>query len=792
MEKILLSSNLFSHPGKLLENHLLKVGELAYNCIKEAPLEPIFRVPKEIIANIAKIEGLCHDIGKSTGFFQKYLFAMEDEKAKLKVDPRSHHSYLSAIIGFKEAVALSKSINLNGEMANMLAFHTYWAIKRHHSNLEDLEVELTTSKEDLKILLEQIESIDSKKLYALSDILVNNGLPLAFSKEVLKEYVLTFESDLRESRRIQKRAKINKGLEGYLFQNLLFSSLIDADKLEVAIANKPERNKTNLADGLIDSFKNSKFSLHNDNPINSLRNDAYRDVLKSEPDLSQKILSINLPTGLGKTLISFAYAFKLKERLSKEKGFEARIIYSLPFLSIIDQNFDVIKSVLESNNIKVDSSLLLEHHHLSDVKYILGDNEFEPENSKILIEGWNSEIIITTFVQLFETIFSNRNSYLRKFSKLSGSIIILDEIQAIPVKYWKLLNDTLQILADKFNTYIILLTATKPLVFREGMMLELSRSSEYFKKIDRTTIKSEIDDEINLERFVNSLSFDSGKRYLFIFNTINCAKNFYLMLREILPEEDIAFLSSHITPYERLLRINSLNKENIRFAVTTQLIEAGVDIDFDVIYRDIAPLDSIIQAAGRCNRNWHGRGFVTIINLKDERRQYASYVYDGFLIDATKRVLKEHPIIKEPDLYAIINEYYHILKNKISFDASTNLIEALEKLKYTSPLDGKVSISSFSLIEDDGYKMDVFVEINNEAKKAWNEFNQIMCLKNIFERRNRFESIKKDFYNFVISVPKNSKSLPPIINGFGYINFDSLQDLYDRNTGFKPNGNFIW
>lgn len=793
MEKTLPSSNLFSHPDKLLENHLLKVGELAYDCIMEAPLKSIFGIPKEIIANVAKVAGLSHDIGKSTDFFQEYLFAPKDKKAKLKRDPRSHHSYLSAVIGFKEVETLINSINLNGDMASVLAFHTYWAIKRHHSNLEDLEVELTTDKGDLKILLEQVESIDSKKMCVLSDILVNNGLPLAFSKEVLKEYAANFESELRESKRVQRRIKTSNGLERYLFQNLLFSSLIDGDKLEVTVANKPERSQTKLTHELIDSFKNSKFSLYNGNPINSLRNEAYSDVLGRAPNLSQKILSINLPTGLGKTLISFAYAFKLREKLSKEKGFQARIIYSLPFLSIIDQNFDVIKSVLESNNIKVDGSLLLEHHHLSDVKYILGENEFEQNNSKILIEGWNSEIIITTFVQLFETIFSNRNNALRKFNKLSGSIIILDEIQAIPVKYWGLLNDTLKVITDKFNSYIILLTATEPLVFEKGLTFELSQSLDYFKKMDRTVIKSNIGNEINLEEFINSLSFDGSKRYLFIFNTINCAKNFYKMLREILPEENIVFLSSHITPYERLLRIKGLNNRSMRFAVTTQLVEAGVDIDFDVIYRDFAPLDSIIQAAGRCNRNWkEGRGYVTVVNLKDEKRQYASYVYDGFLLDVTKGVLKAHPIIEEPDLYTIINEYYNKLKNKISLDASMNFIEALEKLKYTSPLDRKVSISDFALIENDNYKMDVFVEINDEAKKVWKDFNQIMCLQNIFERRNSFESIKKDFHSFIISIPKNSKSLPPITNGFGYINFDSLEDYYDKETGFKPNENFIW
>lgn len=790
MGKILRSSSLYSHPEKPLENHLIKVGELASDIIIEAPLEPILEISKDTIARMAKITGLSHDIGKATNFFQTYLISQDN---KLRADPRTHHSYLSSIIGFMEAKALGNLLHLDKSTIDLLAFHVYWVVKRHHSNLEDLEIELN-DREDLNILYEQIDSIDEQKLVVLSDILKQVGLPLPLCKKMLSEWIDSFYEEIKSIKKAQRKIQKRTGLERYLLQNLLFSSLIDADKMEVTIEDKPKRNPIDLKRDLVDKYKDRKFANNPSNIIDILREKSYEEILKREPDLSQRIVSINLPTGLGKTLTAFAYALKLREKIFNNKNIQPRIIYSLPFLSVIEQNLEVIKNVLESNNINLDNSILLEHHHLSEAKYNIKKDELDIESSKILIEGWNSEIVITTFMQLFETIFSNRNSALRRFNKLSGSIIILDEIQAIPVKYWELLNVTLRTLLEKFNSYIILLTATEPLIFEESAIHKLTESKKYFKEMNRTVITSNINEEKSIEEFVNNLELENNKRYLFIFNTIKCAKKFYFELQKISPKgEKLIFLSSHITPYERLLRIKRLNEENIRFAVTTQLVEAGVDIDFDFIYRDIAPFDSIIQAAGRCNRNWRNKnGEVKVVSLRDDKGLYSTYVYDGFLLDVTKSILKKHPVIEESELFEIINEYYHLLKNKISLEISVNIIEAIEKLKYADAVDGKTSISDFRLIENETNKIDVFVEINEKAKKVWDEFCKIMEIKNMFHRRNEFEKIKKDLYSFVIAVPADSQGLPPINNGFGYINLDCLSDYYDEVTGFKPNENFIW
>ncbi|NCQ53419.1 MAG: CRISPR-associated helicase/endonuclease Cas3, partial [Caldiserica bacterium] len=272
--------------------------------------------------------------------------------------------------------------------------------------------------------------------------------------------------------------------------------------------------------------------------------------------------------------------------------------------------------------------------------------------------------------------------------------------------------------------------------------------------------------------------------YLFIFNTIASAKDFYSLLKEQLPSEAIIFLSSHITPSERLERINNIKQKKSRLAVTTQLVEAGVDIDFDVVYRDMAPLDSIIQSAGRCNRNWTSQGEVHIVSLKDEKRRYASYIYDPVLLDTTKEILKERPTIQEYDLYSIVNGYYKKLQSRKASDQSKYLIEALYSLKYDSS-DETIGISDFKLIKEDYPKVDVFIEINEKAMDLWNTYQKLKEINNIYERRNEFSKIKADFYKYVISVPERIENIPPEVSGIRYVNKASLSDYYDQETGFK-------
>jgi len=781
MENALLSSNLYSHPDKLLETHLINVANFAKENLNQAPIARLLGLDKQILYDVLNIASLCHDIGKSTDYFQHYLFAGEKEKQSLKNKPETHHSLLSAIVAFYETEAYVETKGIQNSNI-ILPFIAYLTVKRHHGDFDDAKYEMVLEENDISVLKNQIEHINETALYNLNNHLRIEGLLVDISKEQLFKWISNFQKDVRPIKREIRNLKDEKNFEIYLTINIMFSCLIDADKSDVGVGKLLSRSHLYLDQNIVQGYKESK--QYPTSPLNNLRESAYQDVLNEPIDLKNHIYSINLPTGIGKTLISLAFSFKLRRNIYTQKGHMPRIVYSLPFLSIIDQNYDEIKKVFENAGIKIDSSILLKHHHLSEIYYKKDSKEFETDEAKILIEGWNSEFIVTTFMQLFYSLITNKNSNLRKLHRLSGSIIILDEIQSIPFEYWPLLNNLLKELTSSFDVYIIFVTATEPLIFNKTEIFSLTKPEQYFKELSRTILYANIDNDLTISEFFNCCKLDGSKSYLFIFNTIASAKDFYSLLKEQLPSEAIIFLSSHITPSERLERINNIKQKKSRLAVTTQLVEAGVDIDFDVVYRDMAPLDSIIQSAGRCNRNWTSQGEVHIVSLKDEKRRYASYIYDPVLLDTTKEILKERLTIQEYDLYSIVNGYYKKLQSRKASDQSKYLIEALYSLKYDSS-DETIGISDFKLIKEDYPKVDVFIEINEKAMDLWNTYQKLKEINNIYERRNEFSKIKADFYKYVISVPERIENIPPEVSGIRYVNKASLSDYYDQETGFK-------
>jgi CRISPR-associated endonuclease/helicase Cas3 len=262
-------------------------------------------------------------------------------------------------------------------------------------------------------------------------------------------------------------------------------------------------------------------------------------------DLTQKIYSLNAPTGTGKTLTGLAFANKLASRLRSEQGFNPRIFYCISFISVIDQNCEVFEKVFETvTGKKPTNDLLLKHHHLADTYYSTDENEFDPEKGLFLVEGWNSEVIVTTFVQLFHTLFTNRNRSLRKYHRLANSIIILDEVQSLPHKYWLLLREYLKTLSALFNTYFVFMTATQPLIFQpETEIKELcANNDQYFRQFDRLDLVTRLE-PITLDVFMEQVAADieanPEKSFLIIMNTINSSQQVYQHLQKCMGKENL-------------------------------------------------------------------------------------------------------------------------------------------------------------------------------------------------------------------------------------------------------------
>lgn len=714
-----------------------------------------------------------------------------------------HHGLISAIFTYYILKKYLNTLN-NGNNLKFIPTLGYLIVKRHHGNLKDAEDEIRDlmDEDTHKIIGLQIDSLEKQELgeiykQLLSDYGFSSDIH-GFSADIdtfCDEYDSVMKEILKDRRKFIKVVRDDQLTGYYLITLVLYSILINSDKIDASSIEIS--SDIDISPELVDKYKKIKGFHRNDNKINQIRNDIYQEVTDSVEtlDLENKVYSINVPTGSGKTLTSLSFALKLKERLKKENGVKAKIIYSLPFLSIIDQNYDVFEDVFKTvENVNPTDDILLKHHHLADIFYkTQGDEEFEGLKSLFLIEGWNSEIIVTTFVQFFHTIVSNKNRSLRKFHNIANSIVILDEVQSIPHKYWLMLKQIISGFAEYLNTYFVFVTATQPLIFdpEKGDIVELVKNKDkYFGEFDRIKLKTDLN-PMYLDEFKVILEAElyenPNKDFLIVLNTIKTSLDVYKHLKDLKFENsDYYYLSTNIVPKVRLNKIKEIKKKsnNRKIIVSTQLIEAGVDIDVDIVYRDFATLDSINQVAGRCNRNSskNERGEVRIVVLQDERKEFNQYIYSSFLMDKTREVLKEYDsVIYEKDLLDLNNSYFRKVKTTSSEDESKELLSYINELKF------KTLSSDFRLIDDKkGYeKIDVYVEMDSEAVEIWKQYLIIKSLKNPFEKKERYLKIRKKYNEYIISVPKKDFFCEePEDLDIGYIPFEQIEYYYDPDTGF--------
>ncbi|MDI6861478.1 MAG: CRISPR-associated helicase Cas3' [Caldisericia bacterium] len=813
-----------SHPKKLLYHHLKNVGEIS----KKIVLSKEGIKDKELLSEISYLIGISHDFAKSTTYFQEYL------KTGIKTE-RAYHGRLSSIFGY---YLIKKFTKFNNTSYN-ISLISWLVIMKHHLDLEDL-MGTQGELEKLNDLYIEKEKINNIRQFHLNEVnaIYSNLSPIEIN---LEEFFEEFEDICKEIKKEGEKIAFESNIKNYFLILFLYSVLLDSDKLDASEIDfeklEEERKKwINIPSDLVDRYKKVKFT-DDGEKINIVRNDSYKEIISRLKEIeknleNERIFSIELPTGFGKTLTVLSFALKLRHIIKSRLGTTPRIIYSLPFLSIIDQNVDVFsevlaeyagianwKELLKMNEKekrekleKIPSSLLLKHHHLIDIKYITSEEELEddPSKSLLLIEGWHSEIIMTTFVQFFHSLITNRNKAARKFHNMANSIIILDEVQSIPYEYWLLVKEALKHLVYNYNSWLILMTATQPFIFKEDEIIPLIKDkNKYFGKFNR--VKYLINtDEIDFDEFKKNLLneiLESNKNIGIVVNTINASKDLYKFLKDELkkiygePKNKIENeglkgilefknlilinLSTHILPIHRIERIRYIKNSNDKrkIIVTTQLIEAGVDIDLDIIYRDMAPFDCIIQTGGRCNRNNEkNEGVLKILHLKDNNRTF-SRIYDSTLIGITKEIFEnlKNKQIGEKEIGLLIPEYFKKVLERGAENSSKENIEAMERLMFST-------IGKFQLITDEEPKIDIFVDINKESSEIWKNYKEIRKIKDKYKRRNEFLKIRNKFYNFIISVPKKEVEEFLIEPYLGYI----TEKNYDMEIGYKSCEKSVW
>ena len=764
-----------AHPEKPLKHHLENTGKLSEYLIKKLPLN-IPCLDKQALIGISYLIGVYHDFGKATRFFQEYLAERDiEKKAKLKNQEETKHSLLSAIATYYAVDQYLQENKLENEWKEFFLHSSFIVVRRHHTNLISVLDDLRFENE--KILQKQIENFCFNCLRYLPYFETVVEKMNSYNKLHLTKLGLHTWFDNNK----------HLGLLPFLVHHLLYSILLDADKHETVLENIVAR-KTIQPD-LIDKFRKYKNFDTPMSKVDELRNEIYTQVINqvSEIKLSNnRIISFTAPTGAGKTLTSIAFALKLREAIQEMLKYSPRVIYCLPFLSIIDQNAKILEDVYETTmGEKPTSDILLIHHHLSDYFYQIYKTEYDADESEILIEGWDSEIIITTFVQFFHTLFSNNKKVIRKFNKIPGSIIILDEIQSFPHKYWLLFKEVASYLAEYFNTYFILSTATQPAIFEFSKEV-VPKKDQFFQSLNRTHIRFNTTKQLTINQLVDKLVIElkeQPKDTMVVLNTVGAAEALFKSLKGYLKNLafQIFYLSSHVVPYERFQRIEKIKapSNNKKLLITTQLVEAGVDLDFEKVIRDLGPMDSISQVAGRANRNGQmNKGEVEIVKLvSDNNRKFSTLIYDTILIDCTERLVQSIAELNEPDLFYYVEEYFRNLRNSISNDLSNEYIKHIKYLNYDE-------VGRFKLIEDEE-KIDIFIELNEEASKYWKNYEMIIKEDNFWLRKKEFNKIKNKFYKYVISVSSRTSNKPPKINGFHLVTKENIGEFYDSETGFK-------
>lgn len=507
----------------------------------------------------------------------------------------------------------------------------------------------------------------------------------------------TWKSDCAESNHLlndKEFWRLSDILQQELFVRMLFSSLVDADSLDTERHFQKTKFQTRASISidsrmLIEKLQKELDGFDKDTEINKLRNEV-RLFAESKASLPQGFFSLTLPTGLGKTLCSVSWALHHANCHSNIK----RIIIVLPFINIIDQTAEKLKSIFNDNK----KDYVLEHH--SNVIYLKNEDKDEYNSKLLAIENWDYPIVITTSVQFFESLFSNKRSACRKLHNIQDSIVIFDEIQTLPMSVAEPTLTMLDNLQQLCRCSILFCTATQPdfhtrdgfsgLQHIESLVKNPQRVFEETRRVVYHPLHNY--EEITISELSEHVV--KGKLpTLVVFNTKRKARLFFDEMRGC-GDFKLFHLSTNMCPAHRKKTIReiriALEKKEKIVVSSTQLIEAGVDMDFPSVYRELAPLESIIQSAGRCNREGkltdidgnHIKGEVYLFALTESgqpSKQYRSWSeFANLLYRGSEENLYTH------DFYS---EYYRKLSENLVNTDKYKITEDRKSLNYQTVAD---------------------------------------------------------------------------------------------------------
>ena len=634
-----------------VEEHCHGVAEIAAELLRDIGLE-----------KTAYLAGMVHDLGKFSENFKNYIEKAADGE---KVQRGSVNHTFAGVRFLLEKHSAEQLSGFSDIVLEILAY----AVGAHHG-LFDCVDDNNNNGFTKRIQKEGIDYLNAAQEF----------LKICCSKQEIEDLLKQSEKEFfpvfNEIEKLADNAdaKIqNTQITFYIgfLARLILSAIIEADRSDTSqfMNGYSEKTVKNISEIWINCIKNVEQKLSTmplDKPINKTR--AQISALCAEAgNLESGIYRLNLPTGAGKTLTSLRYA--LHHALAHNKK---RIIFTMPLLSIIEQNAGIIHDYIGNEE------LILEHHS----NIVETDENDELDKRELLVESWDAPIIITTMVQMLNTLFAGKTANIRRMQALCNSIIVIDEVQTVPDKMLSLFNLALNFLAKICNATIILCSATQP-CFEKTMypldksvkdLITLTKEQETVFKRVRLEYKGEMDCE-ELADFAAGI-LEENNSLLLVCNTKNEAAVMFNLLCSKIKDVKAFHISAGMCTAHRKETIKEMqealeNKQQKVLCVSTQVIEAGVDVSFARVIRLLAGMDNIVQATGRENRNREFDGLAPgyIVRLKGEVLKGLSEIEAAKNAAANLLVkYKNSPKIYDNDLMSekAINEYYECLYGNVN------------------------------------------------------------------------------------------------------------------------------
>lgn len=686
-----------------IEEHLKNVGELAAEYCNDYQLQTVDA------SRYAYETGLAHDIGKYSKEFQR--------KIKENLDISVDHSTAGA-----------KEMQKNGMLA------AAFAIAGHHGGIPNGR---DTTKQNLiaRIKEREVEPYDEYKteicLKAVREPKLSSFDEVLFTRMIFSALV---DADFLDTERFMSQGKVERG--NYDSINVLYEKVMDYIE--------PWRNITEQTSNL-----------------NKIRTNILEQCLK-QGEGEKGLYSLTVPTGGGKTVSSLAFA------LTHAKTNEMkRIIYVIPYTSIIEQNVAVFREILREQNVLA--------HYGNSLLDSGSDEKSYYDKHKLSIENWDAPVVVTTNVQFFESFYSNKVSKCRKLHNIANSVVIFDEVQMIPLNYLKPCVKVIQGLVESYQVSAVLCTATQPALEKWMKPLITKEICPDYKDLFQYLKRVNIKDAGKLTEDTLIQNIISENQILVIVNTKKEAQNLY----QKMPKEGTYHLSTYMTPFDRketlcIIREQLQQGKTCR-VISTSLVEAGVDLDFPTVFREIAGLDSIIQAAGRCNR-------------EGKRKLEDSIVWVFRTEEKTPYMIEKNVAMTEETLqkygqYDTLDAISYYFTSLQSLDEETldqyHILDGFERTLDGIAMPFKKVAEIFHLIDSDTRMM--IIPIEEEAIRLVEE------LEKRIKNQENFKSVLQKLGIYAINIYENEyqkmledNSAYEIIDGIGVL---QRLSLYTKEMG---------